>query len=200
MSFYKLLSHRNFNVCTYYSFVMYTYGSVSAGPILGVLHGTSKFFLRPNKSVSRVFKTQLAKINWTIKSISSGLVTRRLYFLKKYDTKWPKFPPCRNWPIWELRIEKQCEILRLLTHLSLFLSAGIGWRNPTPSSLAETVRDLSVKLWGIWVWNCKLFEFEIVSSLSVKNVNMLLPSHNRRVEELLRHPRRQTKLLLNDWG
>ena len=22
-----------------------------------------------------------------------------LYFLKNYDTKWPKFPPCRNWPI-----------------------------------------------------------------------------------------------------
>ena len=66
---------------------------------IGVLHGTPKNFLRPNKSVSRVFKTQLSKINWKIKSISSGLVTRRLYFLKKYDTKWPKFPPCRNWPI-----------------------------------------------------------------------------------------------------
>ena len=67
---------------------------------IGVLHGTPKKFLRPNKSVSRVFKTQLSKINWKIKSISSGLVTRRLYFLKKYDTKWPKFPPCRNWPIY----------------------------------------------------------------------------------------------------
>ena len=60
---------------------------------------TPKKILRPNKSVSRVLKTQLSKINWTIKSISSGLVTRRLYFLKNYDTKWPKFPPCRNWPI-----------------------------------------------------------------------------------------------------
>ena len=66
---------------------------------IGVLHRTPKNFLRPNKSVSRVLKTPLSKINWTIKSISSGLVTRRLYFLKKYDTKWPKFPPCRNWPI-----------------------------------------------------------------------------------------------------
>ena len=66
---------------------------------IGVLHGTPKNFLRPNKSVSRVFKTQLSKINWKIKSISSGLVTRRLYFLKKYDTKWAFFPPCRNWPM-----------------------------------------------------------------------------------------------------
>ena len=31
----------------------------------------------------------------------SGLVTRRLYFKKKYDIKRPFFPPCRNWPICE---------------------------------------------------------------------------------------------------
>ena len=79
---------------------------------IGVLHGTPKIFLRPNKSVSRVLKTQLSKINWTIKSISSGLVTRRLYFLKKYDTKWPKFPPCRNWPI--------CDHLSLLGPIGHF--------------------------------------------------------------------------------
>ena len=66
---------------------------------IGVLHGTPKNFLRPNKSVSRVLKTPLSKINWKIQNISSGLITRRLYFLKKYDTKWLKFPPCRNWPI-----------------------------------------------------------------------------------------------------
>ena len=79
---------------------------------IGVLHGTPKKFLRPNKSVSRVLKTPLSKINWTIKSISSGLVTRRLYFLKKYDTKWPKFPPCRNWPI--------CDHLSLLGPIGHF--------------------------------------------------------------------------------
>ena len=28
--------------------------------------------------------------------IYSGLVTRRLYFLKKYDAKQPNFPSCRN--------------------------------------------------------------------------------------------------------
>ena len=49
--------------------------------------------------VSRVNKIQLTRINWKIKSIFYGLATRTLYFLKKYDTKWPKFPPCRNWPI-----------------------------------------------------------------------------------------------------
>ena len=66
---------------------------------IGMVHATPKIFLRPNKSVSRVFKTQLSKINWKIKSIFYGLATRTFYFLKKYDTKWPKFPPCRNWPI-----------------------------------------------------------------------------------------------------
>ena len=50
--------------------------------------------------VSRVNKIQLTRINWKIKSIFYGLATRTFYFLKKYDTKWPKFPPCRNWPIW----------------------------------------------------------------------------------------------------
>ena len=57
-------------------------------------------FPGPGQGVSRVNKTQLARINWQIKSILSGLVTQRLYFLKKYDTKWPFFPPCRNWPIY----------------------------------------------------------------------------------------------------
>ena len=65
----------------------------------GMLHGTPKFFPGLGQGVSRVHKTQVARINWKIKSILSGLVTRRLYFLKKYDTKWAFFPPCRNWPI-----------------------------------------------------------------------------------------------------
>ena len=69
----------------------------------GMLHGTPKFFPGLGQGVSRVHKTQVARINWKIKSILSGLVTRRLYFLKKYDTKWPFFPPCRNWPIWECK-------------------------------------------------------------------------------------------------
>ena len=43
---------------------------------IGMVHATPKIFLRPNKSVSRVFKTQLSKINWKIKSIFSGLATR----------------------------------------------------------------------------------------------------------------------------
>ena len=64
-----------------------------------MLHATPKIFLRPNKSVSRVYKTQLSKINWKIKSIFYGLATRTLYFLKKYDTKQPFSPSCRNWPI-----------------------------------------------------------------------------------------------------
>ena len=67
----------------------------------GVLHGTPKIFPGLGQGVSRVNKTQVARINWKIKSILSGLVTRRLYFLKKYDTKWAFFPPCRNWPIYE---------------------------------------------------------------------------------------------------
>ena len=66
----------------------------------GVLHGTPKIFPGLGQGVSRVHKTQVARINWKIKSILSGLVTQRLYFLKKYDTKWAFFPPCRNWPIW----------------------------------------------------------------------------------------------------
>ena len=37
--------------------------------------------------------------NWENEAISSGLVTRRLYFKKKKDIKRPFFPPCRNWPI-----------------------------------------------------------------------------------------------------
>ena len=66
----------------------------------GVLHGTLKNFPRSNKSVSRVYGTQLTKINWKIKNISSGLVTRRLYFFQKRATFWPKFPSWGIWPIW----------------------------------------------------------------------------------------------------
>ena len=62
--------------------------------------GLGKKFPGPGQGVLRVNKTQLARINWKIKSILSGLVTRRLYFLKKCDTKWPFSPPCRNWPIY----------------------------------------------------------------------------------------------------
>ena len=56
------------------------------------------------------------------------------------------------------------------------------------------VRDLSVKLWGIWVWNCELFEFEIVNSV---NVNLLILSHDPRVEEIICHPWWQPKLARN---
>ena len=62
----------------------------------------SEFFSCVQFNFFRVYKTQLEHNNCKIKSFLSGLVTRRLYFLKKYDTKQPKFPPCRNWPIWGL--------------------------------------------------------------------------------------------------
>ena len=59
-------------------------------------------------------------IPWRLKNITlgtrwlplSGLVTQKLYFLKNYDTKRPKFPSCRNRPIcvkiesWKERGEK----------------------------------------------------------------------------------------------
>ena len=70
----------------------------------GVLHGTLKNFPRSNKSVSRVYGTQLTKINWKIKNISSGLVTRRLYFFQKRATFWTKFPSWGIWPIWRENI------------------------------------------------------------------------------------------------
>ena len=65
----------------------------------GVLNGTPKNFPGPGQGVLTIHKTQLARINWKIKSIFYGLATRGLYFLKKSDAKRPFFPPCRNWPI-----------------------------------------------------------------------------------------------------
>ena len=44
-------------------------------------------------------KSQIAKINWKIKSILSALATRALYFLKKSDTKRPFSPSWGIWPI-----------------------------------------------------------------------------------------------------
>ena len=61
--------------------------------------GHLKFFSRVQFNFFRVQRTQLEHNNWQIKSILSGLVTRRLYFKQKNDVKQPKFPPCRNWPI-----------------------------------------------------------------------------------------------------
>ena len=58
---------------------------------------TLKMFPRPGQGVSWVQGTQLTKINWKIKDISSGLVTRRLYFFQKRTKFWPKFP---SWGIW----------------------------------------------------------------------------------------------------
>ena len=65
----------------------------------GVLNRTPKFFPWPGQGVLTMHKTQLARINWKIKSICYGLATRGLYFLKKSDAKRPFSPPCRNWPI-----------------------------------------------------------------------------------------------------
>ena len=59
-----------------------------------------KNFPGPGQSVLTMHKTQLARINWKIKSICYGLATRGLYFLKKSDAKRPFSPPCRNWPIY----------------------------------------------------------------------------------------------------
>ena len=65
----------------------------------GVLRRTLKFFPRPCQGVSRVQGTQLSRINWKIKDISSGLVTRRLYFFHKRTTFGPKSPSWGTWPI-----------------------------------------------------------------------------------------------------
>ena len=61
-----------------------------------VSNATPKFFQRSTERLFRVPKIQISKINCKIKSISSGLVTRRLHFLKKYDTKQTFSPSCRN--------------------------------------------------------------------------------------------------------
>ena len=79
----------------------------------GVLHGTLKNFPRSNKSVSRVYGTQLTKINWKIKNISSGLVTRRLYFFQKRATFWPKFTSWGIWPICDFLKWKEIERKRV---------------------------------------------------------------------------------------
>ena len=55
--------------------------------------------------VSRVNKIQLTRINWKIKYILSGLVTRRLYFLEKSATFWAKFPSWGTWPICSIQID-----------------------------------------------------------------------------------------------
>ena len=60
----------------------------------------SEFFSCVQFNFFGVQNIQLEHKNCKIKSILSGLVTRRLYFKKKYDTKQPKFPPGRNWPIY----------------------------------------------------------------------------------------------------
>ena len=64
-----------------------------------VFNATPKIFPRSTERLFMMSKTQISKINCKIKSILSGLVTRTLYFLKKYDTKQPFSPSCRNWPI-----------------------------------------------------------------------------------------------------
>ena len=62
----------------------------------GVLRRTLKFFPRPCQGVSRVQGTQLSRINWKINDISSGLVTRRLYFFKKKEHIWAEIPVLGN--------------------------------------------------------------------------------------------------------
>ena len=66
----------------------------------GVLNGTPKNFPGLGQGVLTIHKTQLARINWKIKSIFYGLATRGPYLKKKSDAKRPFFPPCRNWPIY----------------------------------------------------------------------------------------------------
>ena len=66
------------------------------------LQDTQNKFPRSIWGVSSFYKIQLARNNWKIKGIFSGLVTRRHYFLKKYDAKQPNFPSCRNWPIYHI--------------------------------------------------------------------------------------------------
>ena len=74
----------------------------------------SEFFSCVQFNFFRVYKTQLEHNNCKIKSILSGLVTRRLYLLKKNDTKQPKFPPCRNWPICILWCNLDQNLYRIL--------------------------------------------------------------------------------------
>ena len=72
-----------------------------------MLHGTPKKFPKISKNFSRVNKIQLTRINWKIKYILSGLVTRRLYFLKKSATFWAKFPSWGTWPICSVLVMKK---------------------------------------------------------------------------------------------
>ena len=92
----------------------------------GVLNGTPKNFPGPGQGVLTIYKTQLARINWKIKSIFYGLATRGPYFLKKSDAKRPFFPSCRNWPIWVVfprtgKISKICH--------NFFLFGALLWPN-----------------------------------------------------------------------
>ena len=83
----------------------------------GVLRRTLKKFPRPCQGVSRVQGTQLSRINWKIKDISSGLVTRRHYFFQKRTTFGPKFPSWGIWPIWKDTVEKsQTDATSAITH------------------------------------------------------------------------------------
>ena len=65
----------------------------------GGKNGTLKWAHRSNQSVFGIHNIWETTENWENEAISSGLVTRRLYFKKKKDIKRPFFPPCRNWPI-----------------------------------------------------------------------------------------------------
>ena len=75
----------------------------------GVLKGTWNFsWVQFN--FFWVQKTQLEHNNWKISSILSGLVTRRLYFKKKKETKQPFSPSSGNWPICSFQYNKRYEI------------------------------------------------------------------------------------------
>ena len=131
-----------------------------------MLHGTPKKILRPNKSVSRVLKTQLSKINWIIKSISLGLVALRLYLLKKYDTKWPKFPPCRDWPIWtQPLLLPLFSTLHKLNNGTFTILVIFDEEKPWKSGQNDHLGEITVKnSWQIAIWLFLPFQKDIKGS------------------------------------
>ena len=87
-----------------------------------VFHRTPKFVWTSREKIFMIYKIQISKINCKIKSILSGSVTRKLYFLKKKDTKQAFSPSCRNWPIWVLSHRYNITIVFLVS-IFFFCSA-----------------------------------------------------------------------------
>ena len=84
--------------------------------------------------------------NWENEAISSGLVSRRLYFKKKKDFKRPFFPPCRNWPICHSNCtasEKKQSWITFYTHLLLITSIMLHQKS--------LLIDIEFWIWTVWL-------------------------------------------------